>query len=102
MNPIVLATAGSLFSSGLFCLVSRRHLIRMVMGLEFLGKGVSLVFILGGYLAGDAGVSQAIVFTLIAIEAVIAGLALALAIVLRRKYKTFDSVTILRKVWGEA
>ena len=102
MNPIVLATAGSLFAAGLFCLVSRRHLIRMVMGLEFLGKGVSLVFILGGYLAGDAGVSQAIVFTLIAIEAVIAGLALALAIVLRRRHKTFDSVTILRKVWGEA
>jgi len=102
MNLIIPAVAGALFASGLFCLIARRHLIRMVMGLELLGKGVSLVFILGGYLAGDVGVSQAIVFTLIAIEAVIAGLALALAIVLRRTHRTFDSVAILRKVWGEA
>ena len=101
MNLIVLAVAGSLFASGLFCLISRRHLIKMVMGLEFLGSGVSLIFILGGFLAGDVAVSQAVVFTLIAIEAVIAGLALALAIVLRRTHRTFDSVAILRQVWGE-
>jgi multisubunit Na+/H+ antiporter MnhC subunit len=68
----------------------------MVMGLEFLGKGVSLLFILGGYLAGDTGISQAVVFTLIAIEVVVAALALALVILLRRAWKTFDSAAISR------
>jgi len=66
----------------------------MVMGLEFLGKGVSLLFILGGYLAGDVGVSQAVVLILIAIEAVVAGVALALVILLRRAFKTFDIAAI--------
>jgi NADH-quinone oxidoreductase subunit K len=99
MILVVLAVAGGLFASGIACLIARRHLIKMVMGLEFLGKGVSTVFVLGGYIAGDGAVSQAVVFTLIAIEAVIAGLALALAIVLQRTHRSFDSAVILRHVW---
>ncbi|HEX3001956.1 MAG TPA: NADH-quinone oxidoreductase subunit K [Methanoregula sp.] len=90
-----------LFACGLVCLVSRSHLIKLVMGLEFLGKGISVFFIAGGYAAGNVAVSQAVVFTLIAIEAVVAGLALALVIVLRRTWKTFDSSAIFRLDWGE-
>lgn len=90
-----------LFACGLICLVSRSHLIKMVMGLEFLGKGISVFFIAGGYAAGNVAVSQAIVFTLIAIEAVVAGLALALVIVLRRTRKTFDSSALVQLDRGE-
>jgi multisubunit Na+/H+ antiporter MnhC subunit len=97
----VLVTGAGLFACGLIALISRSHLIRMVMGLEFLGKGISVFFILGGYAAGDVAVSQAVVFTLIAIEAVVAGLALALVIVLRRTWKTFDSSAILQLARGE-
>ncbi len=93
---VVLVTAGALFIVGLACLIARQNLIKMVMGLEFLGKGVSLLFVLGGYLAADAGLSQAVVFTLIAIEAVVAGFALALVIRARGIWKTFDSAHIFR------
>jgi len=96
-----LVIGAGLFACGLVCLVSRSHLIKMVMGLEFLGKGISVFFILGGYVAGNVAVSQAVVFTLIAIEAVVAGLALALVIVLRRTWKTFDSSTLLQLDRGE-
>jgi NADH-quinone oxidoreductase subunit K len=93
---VILVVAGALFAIGLVTLIARSNLIKMVMGLEFLGKGVSLLFILGGYLAGDTGISQAVVFTLIAIEVVVAALALALVILLRRAWKTFDSAAISR------
>ena len=93
---VILIVAGALFATGLFCLVARSNLIKMVMGLELLGKGVSLLFVLGGYLAGNTGVSQAVVFTLIAIEAVVAGLALAFVILARRFWKTFDIAAIPR------
>jgi NADH-quinone oxidoreductase subunit K len=93
---VVILVAVALFAVGLAGLVARGHLIKMVMSLEFLGKGVSILFVLGGYLAGNTGVSQAVVFTLIAIEAVVAGVALALVILLRRTWKTFDSGTIAR------
>jgi NADH-quinone oxidoreductase subunit K len=86
----ILIVAGALFA------ISRSNLIKMVIGLELLGKGVSLLFILGGYLSGNTGESQAVVFTLIAIEAVVAGLALALVILARRVWKTFDIAAISR------
>ncbi|MCX6689927.1 MAG: NADH-quinone oxidoreductase subunit K [Methanoregula sp.] len=92
--------AGALFAIGLACLMARRNLIKMVMGLEFLGKGVSLIFILGGYLSGEMGLSQAVVFTIIAIEAVVAGLALALVILARKRWQTFDSAAIFRLTRG--
>jgi LPXTG-motif cell wall-anchored protein len=93
---VILIVAGALFATGLFSLIARCNLIKMVMGLELLGKGVSLLFILGGYLSGNTGESQAVVFTLIAIEAVVAGLALALVILARRVWKTFDIAAISR------
>jgi NADH-quinone oxidoreductase subunit K len=95
-SVVLQVVAVALFASGIFCLIARCNLIKMVMGLEFLGKGISLLFVLGGYVSGDTGVSQAVVFTLIAIEAVVAGLALALVIVARRVWKTFDITAILR------
>ena len=94
--PVIMLVAAALFATGLASLIARCNVIKMVMGLEFLGKGVSLLFILGGYLAGTVGVSQAVVITLIAIEAVVAGVALALVILLRRVYKTFDIAAISR------
>jgi NADH-quinone oxidoreductase subunit K len=100
-GPLILSVcAGALFATGLAALISRTHLIKLVMGVEFLGKGVSLVFILGGYLSGNTGVSQAVVFTLIVIEAVVAGLGLALVILLKRAWKTFDSASLYRLIRG--
>jgi|APFre7841882654_1041346.scaffolds.fasta_scaffold00258_15 multisubunit Na+/H+ antiporter MnhC subunit len=86
----ILLMAGTLFALGLASLIAKSHLIKMIMGLEFCGKGVSLLFLLGGYVAGDTNVSQAVVFTLIVIEAVIAGVALALSILLKKVYGTLD------------
>jgi len=93
---VLLIVAGALYATGLYSLVARSNLIKMVMGLELLGKGVSLLFILGGYLSGNTGVSQAVVFTLIAIEAVVAGLALALVILARRVWNISDIAAISR------
>jgi len=80
----------SLFGLGLFCLISKANLIKMVIGVELMGKAVTLSFILGGFLNGNVGLSQGVVFTIIAIEAVVAALALALAIIGRGSFDTLD------------
>ncbi|HMA06159.1 MAG TPA: NADH-quinone oxidoreductase subunit K [Methanomicrobiales archaeon] len=90
-SAILVALAASLFAVGLAGLIGRGNLIRMVIGLEFLGKGASLLLITAGYAAGDTGVSQAVVFTLIAIEAVVAAVALALVILVKRTTGSLDS-----------
>jgi NADH-quinone oxidoreductase subunit K len=94
MNPgtgLLLAVAGALFAVGLAGLIGRSNLIRMVIGLEFLGKGASLLLVTAGFVAGDTAVSQAMVFTLIAIEAVVAAVALALVILVKRTTGSLDS-----------
>jgi len=88
---ILLSVAFSLFAVGLAGLIGRGNLIRMVIGLEFLGKGASLLLITAGYSAGDTGISQAVVFTLIAIEAVVGAVALALVILVKRTTGSLDS-----------
>ena len=102
VSGIVIGTAIAVFSVGIWGLVSRTSLIKMVMGIEFLGKGVSLLFIFGGFAGGDTGVSQAVVFTLIVIEAVVAAMALALVIVLWRTWGTLDNgvITLHLKAGG--
>jgi NADH-quinone oxidoreductase subunit K len=97
---VILIVSAVLFATGLYALIARSNLIKMVMGLELLGKSVSLIFILGGYLSGDTGISQAVVFTLITIEAVVAGLALALVILARQVWKTFDIAAISHLLAG--
>ncbi len=98
---VLLGIAGAVFAVGLACLISRTNLIKIVIGLEFLGSSVSLVIIASGYIAGDVAVSQAVVFTLITIEAVIAGVALALVIVAKRTWKSMDIGTIIRSLQKE-
>jgi multisubunit Na+/H+ antiporter MnhC subunit len=97
---VLLTVSGALFAVGLMCLIARANLVKMVIGLEILGKGVSLVFVTAGYLNGNVGVSQAVVFTLIIIEAVVAGVALALVILAKRTWGTLDIASITRKVRG--
>jgi NADH:ubiquinone oxidoreductase subunit K len=97
---ILICVTGVLFSIGLFALITRANLIKMVIGLELMGSSVSLVFITGGYIAGDVGVSQAVVFTLITIEAVVAAVALALIVLARHTWKTFDIARITRAIRG--
>jgi NADH-quinone oxidoreductase subunit K len=97
---VLIIIAGALFATGLFGLMAKSHLIKMVMGLEFLGKAVCLLFILSGYLSNDVGMSQAVVFIVIAIEAVIAGVALALIILVNQVAKTFDCAEIARILGG--
>lgn len=75
----------ALVVAGLFALVLKPNLIKVLLGLELLGKAATLTFILGGFLANDLGRAQAIVFTIIVIEVIVAALALALMVNVYRR-----------------
>ncbi|OGS50262.1 MAG: hypothetical protein A3K65_08775 [Euryarchaeota archaeon RBG_16_68_12] len=79
---VVLAAAGivGLFAIGFYAIAAKRNLVKVLLGLQILGKAATLTFVLGGFLLDDLGRAQAIMFTIIVIEAVVAALALALMI----------------------
>lgn len=61
---------------GLYCLISKRNMIKMIIGIEILSKGVTLNFIATGY----GGIAQALVITVIVIDVVIVAVALSLIV----------------------
>ena len=69
-----------IFLLGLYCVVSQGNLIKIVIGIEIMGKGVLLNFVTAGFFQGNTGTAQAIAMTAILIDAVIAAVILALVV----------------------
>jgi multisubunit Na+/H+ antiporter MnhC subunit len=64
-----------LFITGFYCVIVTRNLIRALIGLEIVSKGVTLLLVVAGYLTGRAAFAQACVITLIVLEAVVLAVA---------------------------
>ena len=103
MTDPVLAAVGAgiagLFALGFYGLVGRKSLVKVVLGLEVLGKAATLTFVLGGFLTDDLGRAQAFVFTIIVVEVIAAALALALVVNVYRTTGTL-SVAAIRRMQG--
>lgn len=69
-----------IFLLGLYCVVSQGNLIKIVIGIEVMGKGVILNFVTAGYFQGNTGPAQAMVMTAILIDAVLVAVMLALVV----------------------
>lgn len=103
MTDLAIALLGggiaALFAIGFLALVGKRSLVKVLLGLQVLGKAATLTFLLGGYLLDDLGRAQAIVFTVIVIEVIIAALALAMMVNVYRTTGTL-SVSAIRRLQG--
>ena len=104
----------TLFSIGLFCVVRKRNLIKIIIGIGIMEYAVNLFFVLIGYrehgrspiFAADQQVTnmvdplpQAVVLTAIVISLSVTLLLVALAIRIYERYGTFD-ITKIRRLRG--
>ena len=103
-----------LFCIGLYCILRKRNLIKIIIGLGIIEYAVNLFFILVGYrMHGRAPILtkgeevlnmvdplvQALVLTAIVIGLATTALIVAIAIRIYEKYGTFD-ITKIRKLRG--
>lgn len=103
-----------LFLIGLYAVLVKRNLIKIIIGLAIMEYAVNLFFVLAGYrmkgrapiFAEDQAVSlmvdplpQALVLTAIVIGLAVTALMIALAVRLYEKYGTFD-ITQIRRLRG--
>jgi len=86
----VLFLAAILFVMGMFCTVTRRNLIMMVLGLEIMLNAASVAFI-GAALRYSHMDGHAMVIFIIAIAAAEVSIGLALIVCIYRKSKTIDA-----------
>ena len=88
--PHVLALAGLLFLMGMFCLVARRNLIMMVLGLEIMLNASAVAFV-GAALRWQHLDGQAVAIFIIAVAAAEVSIGLGLIVWIYRRTGTVDA-----------
>ena len=104
----------TLFAMGIYCILRKRNLIKIIIGIMIAQYAVNLFFALVGYrMDGRAPIfsphegivnmvdplPQALVLTAIVIGLAVAAMMIAIAIRIYEKYGTFD-ITKIRKLHG--
>jgi NADH-quinone oxidoreductase subunit K len=91
-SPLSLALLGvlGLFGVGLYGLLLTRNLIKVVVALQILVKGAVLALVVAGNVSGKVNVSQSLAVTVIVADTIVAVVALALAMQVRRRFGTLD------------
>lgn len=103
MNPSILTIAFvavvGLLGVGFYGLLFTRNLIKVVVALQILVKGVMLALVMAGSMTGKLQVGQSMALTVIVADTIVAVVGLALAVQVRRRIGTLDlkSLTTLRR-----
>jgi len=87
---IVILSILSLAGVGFYCLLATRNMIKVIIGLQLLIKGVAMAFILGGNLTGQVNLAQTLALTVIVADTIVAVMGLALAVQVRHRLGTLD------------
>ncbi len=76
---------------GVYMLILYRNLLRLIIAVEVVAKGVTLLFLAAGIHRQDIGFIQSLLVTFIIVETVLAAIMLALAV---RAHKIYGSLDI--------
>jgi NADH-quinone oxidoreductase subunit K len=87
---IILIGVVSLLGVGLYGLLITRNLIKLVMVLQILVKSAILALVLAGNVSGNPGLGQSTAATVIVVDTIVAVVALALVVQVRRRIGTLD------------
>jgi NADH-quinone oxidoreductase subunit K len=85
-----LIVVAGLFLIGLIGLVVMRNLVKLLISVEVLTKGVSLALVASGFARQNPYLMQSVVVTLIVAEVAVVAIALALVINLYRRTGSLD------------
>ena len=87
---IYLLFAAGMFFLGLYCLLTMRNLIKLFIGIEIIGKWVSLILLSTGWARQSIFLAQSLVVSYIVIEVSLVATALAVIINLYRTNQSLD------------
>jgi NADH-quinone oxidoreductase subunit K len=87
---IVLLAIVSLAGTGFYCLLFTRNLIKVVVALQLIVKGVVLAFVLAGHLQQNESLAQTMAITVIVADTIVAVIGLSLAVQIRQHTGSLD------------
>jgi NADH:ubiquinone oxidoreductase subunit K len=86
-----LATVIILLGVGLYGLLVSRHLIKVIIALQIMVKSAILALVIAGDAVGRLELAQSIAMTVIVVDTIVAVLALALVVQIKRRTGSLDS-----------
>jgi NADH-quinone oxidoreductase subunit K len=89
MSIALFAVVG-LLAIGIYALLVVRNLIKVIVALQILVKGATLAMVAAGQTSGNPAVGQSMALTVIVADTIVAVVALALAVQIRRHFGTLD------------
>ena len=104
LNPglTLVLTAMILFVIGLFTVVTKKNLLRIIIGLEIMATGVNINFI-GLSLLKSPGLidptSHVLTIISIVLDGALVGVALGITLIVFRKFNTLDTDKIRKLRW---
>ena len=87
------------FMIGIFLLLCYRNLLRIVLAVEVLAKGITLLLLAAGAHLGQIGLAQSLIVTFIIVETILAGMLLAITVICQRTNRSLD-VRLLTRLKG--
>jgi multicomponent Na+:H+ antiporter subunit C len=87
---VYIGFAAALLFVGLYALLTMRNVIKLLIGVEVIGKSVSLVLLATGFVKNNVLLAQSLVITVIVVEVCLIATALALVINIARHTKGLD------------
>jgi NADH-quinone oxidoreductase subunit K len=96
---VIFIAAAALLGIGFYGLLAVRNLIKVIVALQILLKGMMLGFVLAGRMAGDVTLGQSLAIIVIVVDTIVAVVGLALAVQIRKHFGTLDikALTTLRR-----
>jgi NADH:ubiquinone oxidoreductase subunit K len=88
-----------IFSMGIYVLFAYRNLLRIVLGVEIMAKGITLILLSAGVYQQQITLIQSLIITFIIVETVLAAVLLCLLIAAYRLYGSLD-IRLLSKLKG--
>ncbi len=80
----------SLMAVGLYALLITRNLIKIVVALQIMVKGAMIAMIAAGQASGKPVLGASMALTVIVADTIVAVVAMALSVQVRRKFGTLD------------
>jgi multisubunit Na+/H+ antiporter MnhC subunit len=88
-----------LVGTGIYCLLTMKNMIKLLIGIEIIAKGVTLALVASGFARNSLMLAQSLAITVIVVDVAVIATALAIIININRHTKSLD-VRKLTKLKG--
>jgi len=102
MNNIWILNMGAaalLIGVGIYCLLTMKNTVKLLIGIEIIAKGVTLALVATGFAKNNLMFAQSLVISVIVVDVAVLATALAIIISINRHTKSLD-VRELTKLKG--